>query len=134
MYHQSNLLIQSSLCYVCTFLFSFSFLVAAGLFLLNRRHRQAMGLHRRHTHQGTAPPSWLVRYLSVQPAPLGPFSGVVQCAILLFSFRPTSSDSLFTAFTRQSTTWASFSSSFPLQGTKDQVGVFEYLSSSVYKK
>lgn len=47
--------------------------VAAGLFLLNRRHRQAMGLHRRHTHQGTAPPSWPVRYLSVQPAALGPF-------------------------------------------------------------
>lgn len=47
---------------------------------------------------------------------------VLQREVLLFSFRPTSSDSLFTAFTRQSTMWASFSSSFPLQGTKDQVG------------
>lgn len=67
----SQIFNSSLISVICVFFFFF--FVAAGLFLLNRRHRQAMGLHRRHTHQGTAPPSWPVRYLSVQPAALGPF-------------------------------------------------------------
>lgn len=70
--------------------------------------------------------------LCVQPAALRHIVGKGFCTERLFvlrsartfwfSFRPTSSDNPFPACMRQSTTWESFSSSFLLRETKNQVG------------
>lgn len=97
------------------FCLAFTFVaVAAGIFLLNRRHCQAMGLHRRHPHQGIVLfLCWLVlKYLCVTGNSTKTFKKrlctlflcPLKCNLLFCFLRPTSSDSLFMAFTPQSTT------------------------------